>query len=62
MTIRPVKPKGVISLTTGRDEFTVRLSGGRAEVLPGAPGRFDAYKNLDVPGPLPGSQLEFAGK
>ena len=45
--VRPVKAKGVISVSTGRDEFTIKLQGGRADVRQGAPKRFDAFIETD---------------
>src|SRR5690349_6802962 len=45
--IRPVAPRGVISLGTGAAEYTIKLADGRADVRPGQPSRFDCRVDTD---------------
>ena len=45
--MKPVRPQAVISVTTGREEFTIRMRDGRADVEPGHPAKFDAYIETD---------------
>lgn len=45
--VRAVKPRAVISLTTGEAEYTIELRDGHAYTKPGAPERFDAFIETD---------------
>src|SRR5579862_6686717 len=45
--IRPVKPRAVISLSTGSEEYTIQLRDGHAYPEPGAPAKYDAFIETD---------------
>ncbi len=66
--VRAVKPRAVISLTTGAEEYTIELRDGHAYPKPGAPARFDAYVETDpetfrsVQAGAPGIEAFLAGR
>src|SRR5690348_5123340 len=45
--VRAVKPRAVISLTTGAEEYTIELRDGHAYTKPGAAEKFDALVETD---------------
>jgi len=45
--VRAVKPRAVISLTTGSEEYTIELRDGHAYPKPGAPAKYDAFVETD---------------
>jgi pimeloyl-ACP methyl ester carboxylesterase len=45
--VRAVKPRAVLSLTTGESEYTIELRDGRAYTKPGSPAKFDAFIETD---------------
>jgi pimeloyl-ACP methyl ester carboxylesterase len=46
-SVRPVKPRAVISLSTGAEEYTIQLRDGHAYPESGAPSRCDAFIETD---------------